>query len=122
MKARAEEAGCIRCGNTWTAVVFDDGKSLDYDCPKCGTKTVIRPATMDEVRAAFSLIKARDSMKARHCAVLDDFIEHANECGRCREGIEIEGEWANINTAKMCPVGQALGVPAGRVVKQWGVP
>ena len=121
-KARAERATCVRCGNDWTAVVFDHGSSMDYDCPRCGMKTMIRRATMAEVRASFAIMKARESMRARHMAVLDDFIDHANDCARCRDGIEIDGEFANINTAEMCPVGQALGVPAGRIVKNWGMP
>lgn len=121
MKTRIEDAICGRCGNGWLTVVFDDGESRDYDCPKCGAKTMVRLATTGETRLGRALMQARSSMRVRHRMVLNDFVEHVNSCASCRGGIQIEGRWAHVDTGKMCPVGQALGVPAGRIAKFWGI-
>ena len=121
-----ESLVCVFCATQELRSCEWSGSTGHFDCKRCGKKVFFRKTTDEEqaliVRAAFAMMKAKERMRQRHNVCIDDFIAHANICGACREGIEVEGEWAKINTAEMCPVGQALGVPAWRILTKWGPP
>ena len=122
-----EDLVCIFCLSREMRSCEWEGETGHFDCKKCGQRVVFRKTSREEsvmiAKIVLAMSRAKERMRQRHNVCLDDFIAHANVCGACQRGSEgEEGEWAKINTAEMCPVGQALGVPAGRILSRWGYP
>ncbi len=122
MTVKVEVEVCLHCGWSGMVIVDHNPPTLNYDCPGCGrpNRCVGRSEKHDQARS--ELRRAKSDMNSRHRKVLEDFVAHLDDCQECRRGMTIEGEWAKMETIKMCAIGQVLGIPAARVLNKWGIP